>query len=314
MFILFVIGFFIIFFVFVDVRIYSSPGITPKIDGNDYVDGTSLPKTLSPLMQNGVYLEYNNKIKPRPIKSREVYVRYLPNSFTPDSYSNLDMKGLLSFFLTLLICILLIPTLYFLHLITNYFNSSLTFLNPVSSPLKLTLILVITYLLSFLLFFFYFPSENNLLFIYILITFTFAVLAAPLALMILELFSTLCFQISLSQTRWGWYILIGLLFSIWLGTVLNSGYIFSTDNKINKIDSNASVLQLITVLLIAMTVGWFFGLSFFFDTTTFLFVLVFTPMKYVFKIVGPITILGLTIAQVILASKTANSFGKTTDG
>ena len=150
--------------------------------------------------------------------------------------------------------------------------------------------------------------------IYILITFTFAVLAAPLALMILELFSTLCFQISLSQTRWGWYILIGLLFSIWLGTVLNSGYIFSTDNKINKIDSNASVLQLITVLLIAMTVGWFFGLSFFFDTTTFLFVLVFTPMKYVFKIVGPITILGLTIAQVILASKTANSFGKTTDG
>lgn len=314
MFILFVIGFLLIFFIFVDVRIYDSPGTSVKVDGNDYVDGTSLPNTKSPVMQNGVFLDYDKKLKPRRVKSRAVYVRYLPNSFTPESYSNLDLKGLLSFFLTILICILLIPTLYVLHLLMSYLNSSITFFNPVSSPMKLSLILIVAFLLSFLLFFFYFPSGENMTFIYILITFTFAVLVAPVMMMILEMFFTMAFQTSLSQTSWGWYILIGLLFLIWGVSYSQSGFLFNTYNMINNLDTNASVLQLFLALLIALTVGWFFGLSFHFDTTTFLFVLVFTPMKYVFKVLGPIAILGLTIAQVILASKTANSFGTTTDG
>ena len=97
----------------------------------------------------------------------------------------------------------------------------------------------------------------------------------------------------------------------------NSSNVVYNNNKIidkNIADNNANVLQLFTVLLIAMTVGWFFGLSFHFDVFTFLFVLVFTPIKYVLKIFGPITILALTIVQVILASNSSNHIGKTTAG
>jgi len=314
MFLLFVIGFLTAFFIFVDVRMYESPASDVKIDGNDYIKndikyGTSLPNTTSPLKQDGVFLLYDNVQKPAPIRSKTVFVRYLPNTFTPEAYSDINLFGLLAFFFSVLLCILFIPTLYALHLIT-----SVTALNPFESPGKFTIIAIVSFLLSFLLLFFYFPAGSNMTILYLLITFVFAFLAAPIVFMLLEMFMMVIFQSSISQTRWGWYILLGSLFLIWGAMFGNHAEIFNYKNMINNVETNANMLQLITALLISMTVGWFFGLSFHFDTLTFLFVLVFTPIKYVIKVFGPITVLALTIVQLVLATDSSNRNGKTTDG
>ena len=63
-----------------------------------------------------------------------------------------------------------------------------------------------------------------------------------------------------------------------------------------------------------MTIGWFFGLSFHFDIFSFLFVFIFTPIKYIIKVIGPITILVLSIIQLVLAFDSINRTGKTTAG
>ena len=63
-----------------------------------------------------------------------------------------------------------------------------------------------------------------------------------------------------------------------------------------------------------MIIGWFFGLSFHFDMFSLLLVIMFTPVKYVLKVFAPITILGLTITQIILASKSSNQQSKVTEG
>jgi len=309
MFLLFVIGFLIAFFIFVDVRLYESPASDVKIDGNDYVNGTSLPNTTSPLKQDGVFLLYDKVLKPGKVRSKTVFVRYLPNTFTPEAYSDINLFGLLAFFFSLLLCILFIPSLYALHLIT-----SVTALNPFETPGKFTIIAIVSFLLSFLLLFFYFPAGSNMTILYLLITFVFAFLAAPIVYMLLEMFMMVMFQTSISQTRWGWYILLGSLFLIWGAMFGNHAEIFNYKNMINNVETNANMLQLITALLISMTVGWFFGLSFHFDTLTFLFVLVFTPIKYVIKVFGPIAVLALTIVQLVLATDSSNRNGKTTDG
>jgi hypothetical protein len=342
MFILFAIGFLIIFFIFVDLRVLSTPPSEKNINKSDYIldkngnPSTSLPKTTSPLIQNGVYILYgeDHKPNPTPVDKLTVYIRYLPNTFTPDAYSSINLFGLLSFFLSLLICILIIPTLYGIHSLLQSFTG-LNTLSFLFSPMPVSLILIVTFLLSFLLLFFYFPAGSNMTIIYILITFVFAILSAPMALIILELFTLLFFQTSLTVTNIGWYLFFGLIIVTWIITFSLNSKIFNYNNMVSKYiidnssnvvynnnnridkniaDNNANVLQLFTVLLIAMTVGWFFALSFHFDVFTFLFVLVFTPIKYVLKIFGPIAILVLSIIQVILASNSSNHIGKTTAG
>ena len=108
--------------------------------------------------------------------------------------------------------------------------------------------------------------------------------------------------------------MITFLVAIWLFTFIYRYSIFDLNNTIKGDENNSSVLQLLTVLLIALSVGWFFGLSFHFDVFSFLFVLIFTPIKYVLKTFGPIAILALTITQIIIASTNANKQGKTTEG
>lgn len=336
MLILLVIGFFIIFFIFVDLRLLSIPAPEKKIDKSDYIldkngnPSTSLPNTKSPLMQNGVLLLYgdDNSPTPAPVYKPVVYIRYLPNIFTPDTYSNINLFGLLSFFLSFLFCILIIPILYGIHSLLQYlFNSQI--LSFLFSPMPVSIILIVTFLLSFLLLFFFFPTKYNVLIIYFLITFVFSLLSAPIVLMFIELFA-LSFGSSLTANNIGWFLFFGLIIAIWTITFSLSPDIFRDTNLIsnkardkynNVVDlnndeknNNSNVLQLFTVLLIAMTVGWFFGLSFHFDVFTFLFILVFTPIKYVLKIFGPIAILGLTITQIILASESSNLIGKTTAG
>ena len=181
--------------------------------------------------------------------------------------------------------------------------------------------------------------------IYFLITFVFSLLSAPVVLMFIELFALSFFGASLTATNIGWFLFFGLIITIWTITFILSPDIFRDTNiisnqardkynntvdtrKKNPVDAsnneipqmneeknnNSNVLQLVTVLLIAITVGWFFGLSFHFDVLTFLFILVFTPIKYVLKVFGPIAILALTITQIILASESSNLIGKTTAG
>ena len=320
MFILFAIGFLIIFFVFVDLRISSSPPSEKKMEKSDYKldkNGnplTSLPNTKSPLMQNGVFILYgkDHVPNPTPIYKPILNVRYLPNTFTPNTYSNINLFGLLTFFLSFLICILIIPTLYIIHSILQYFLN-LNTLSILFTPLPVSIILIVTFLLSFLLLYFYCPTKSNMVIIYILITFVFAILSGPFVLLLIELFTLTFFESSLSLTNIGWYLFFGLIIAIWIVTFSLNTEIFNISNMVNA-DTNANILQLFTVLLIAMTVGWLFGLSFHFDVFTFLFVLVFTPIKYILKVFGPITILALTVTQVILASDASNKIGKTTAG
>lgn len=322
-FILFAIGFLMIFFIFVDLRLLSTPAKEKKADNLDYIlddngnPTTSFPNTTSPLMQNGVLILYgeDHNPTPAPVYKPIVYVRYLPNTFTPDAYSNINLFGLLAFFLSFLICILIIPTLYGIHSLLQYFMGLQT-LSVLFSPIPISLILIVTFLLSFLLLYFFFPTGSNMIIIYFLITFVFSILSAPIVLIVIELFTLSFLGSSLTLTNIGWYLFFGLIILTWIFTFSYSSVIFNYTNIVNNDakSNNANVLQIFTVLLIAMTVGWFFGLSFHFDVFTFLFVLVFTPVKYVLKVFGPITILALTITQIILASNSSNQIGKTTAG
>ena len=320
MFILFVIGFLIMFFIFVDLRILSSPPSERKMNKSDYKldkNGnplTSFPNTTSPLMQNGVFILYgeDNIAESAPIRKPILNVRYLPNTFTPEAYSNINLFALLMFFLSFLICILIIPTLYGIHSILQHFLN-LNTLSILFTPIPVSVILIVTFLLSFLLLYFYCPPSSNMIILYILITFVFALLSGPVVLLLIELFTLTFFQSSLSVTGIGWYLFVGLIIAIWIVTFSLNTEIFNIGNMVNR-DSSANILQLFTVLFIAMTVGWFFGLSFHFDMFTFLFVLVFTPIKYVLKVFGPIAVLALTVTQIILASESSNKIGKTTAG
>lgn len=314
MFFLFAIGFLIIFFIFVNVNLMQAPPAEKVNNLDDYTldssmnINTSKPNTNSPLMQNGMYLLYGKK--PAPIRVTKVTVNYLPNTFTPSNY-NINLPGLLSFFMTLLICILIVPVLYGLNSLFGYFNAN--FLDFLFNPIPITILLVVTFLLSFLLFYFYFPTNGTMDIIYFLITFVFAVLSAPFFIMFLEIIFT-CFGNSLSKTNWGWTLSISSLILIWWFTFDNRYSIFDPNNAVKGDKDNSTVLQILTVFLIALTVGWFFALSFHFDVFSFLFALIFSPIKYVLKTFGPITILALTITQIIIASANANKQGKTTAG
>jgi hypothetical protein len=314
MFLLFVFGFLMMFFIFVDVTLFQAPAPEQGNSEDDYTYdasmniNTSKPNTNSPLMQNGIYLLYGQK--PAPVSARKVTVNYLPNTFTPSEY-NIDLPGLLSFFMTFLICILIVPVLYGINTVLGYFNANV--FDSLFYPIPIFILLVVTFLLCFLLFYFYFPEDGTMDMIYFLITFVFSILAAPFFIMILEIIFT-CFGNSLSKTNWGWFLLISSVVLIWWFTFDNRYSIFDLNNTIQGDENNSSVLQILTVFLIALTVGWFFGLSFHFDMFSFLFTLIFAPIKYTLNTLGPIGILGLTITQIILASANANKQGKTTLG
>jgi hypothetical protein len=143
----------------------------------------------------------------------------------------------------------------------------------------------------------------------------FAILATPFAIMIIEIFLLLLFQTSISKIQgWVWLLFIVLFILTWMLTFNLNSVIFNSSNYIDNIDTNSNVLQIFTVILIALTVGWFVGISFHFDVFSFLFILAFTPLKYVVKVFAPITILLLSIIQVYLASNSARINSNLTDG
>ena len=84
MFLLFSIGFLMIFFIFVNVTLFQAPPPEQPDNEDDYTFdssmniNTSKPNTTSPLMQNGVYLLYGQK--PAPVSARKITVNYLPNT------------------------------------------------------------------------------------------------------------------------------------------------------------------------------------------------------------------------------------------
>jgi len=302
MFVLFGVGFVIAFFIFTDVNILKIPSADPTIDPEDYVNETSLPNTKSPLKQNGIFLLYGKK--PAPTIKPLVHVRYIQNSLTPESYSNINLFVLLIFFTSLMISMIV----SFLLSITSKFVS---FFNTINSMI----ISILSFGISFVFLYFYFPEGSNMVLLYLLLTFVFALLASPVVLMFIEIFSLLLFGTSISQLNgWGWVMITVLFILTWVLTFNQNSKIFNSSNYINNIDTNSSVLQLFIVILIALTVGWFTGLSFHFNVFSFLFVIAFTPLKYVIKIFAPITILLLSIIQVYLASESAKINVKLTDG
>jgi len=303
MFLLYVIGFLITFFIFVDLRFLRKPSVEQTTNEKDYVNGTSLPNTTSPLMQDGVYLLYGKDPVSKYVSN--IYVRYIPNVFTQELYSNKNLYILLSLFLSLLICIFFIPILYF---ITNYLK--IGFLLNISTFLIAS---IFTFLLCFLVLYYYFPEGSNMTLVYLLITFIFAFLSAPLLLMLLEI-AILCFGYSISNTNMGWRLLCVFLLLTWGFTFGLNSNAFNINKLVNNIDTNSNLLQIFIVILISMAIGWFFGLSFHFDVFSFLFVLIFTPIKYIIKVIGPITILVLSIIQLVLAFDSVNRTGKTTAG
>jgi MFS family permease len=296
-----------IFFIFVDVNIYTVKPTENPTNKDDYITDkkgnpvTSFPNTSSPLMQNGIRLLEN---KNAPVMYPNLQVKYLPKKF--DNVYDIDYFVLLVFFTALMLSILFFTLLVFI-------NMFLPFLNPLISIVSS----IIGFALSFCLLYFYYPKENQIILLYILITFVFSLLSAPVALMVFEIFTLLFTKKSISQYgNLGWYLLV-IILAIILGYMIPAAFttdIFNVNNILTGTSNNSNTIQLITVFLIAMTVGWFFGLSFHFEMFSLLFVIAFTPMKYVVKVFAPITILGLTITQIILASNASNQQSKVTEG
>lgn len=302
LFLLFVIGFLTTFFIFADVNIVSRPSLDKPVNPDDYENETSLPNTDSPLKQDGIFLLYGKT--PAPKRKSIVKVRYLPNTYTPEAYSDINLFVLLIFFTSLMASIIMNVTLSFLSKFISVFN---TVNNLIAS--------ILSFGICFIFLYFYFPKGSNMTLLYLLITFVFAILATPCAIMIIEILLLLLFQTSISKLNgWVWIIFIVLFILTWMLTFNLNSIIFDSSNYIDNIDTNSNVLQIFTVILIALAVGWFFGISFHFDVFSFLFVLAFTPLKYVVKIFAPIAILLLSIIQVYLASNSARINANLTDG
>jgi hypothetical protein len=99
---------------------------------------------------------------------------------------------------------------------------------------------------------------------------------------------------------------LGLLFGIYL------------NGKGSWMDHNGnnSRIKIFVITILSILVGWFFALHLKFNMFSFLYESVLQPARAILFILAPITVLGLSITQVVIASKSANLTGSSikTDG
>ena len=100
---------------------------------------------------------------------------------------------------------------------------------------------------------------------------------------------------------------LGLLFGIYL-----NGKGSWMDNN-----GNNSRIKIFVITILSILVGWFFALHLKFNMFSFLYEAILQPARAILFILAPITVLGLSITQVVIASKSANLTGpsiRKTDG
>ena len=153
-------------------------------------------------------------------------------------------------------------------------------------------------------------------YIYILISFCFALLSTPITFSILDLLTQLV-NVRLSDvygsgdanTSSNTFIRNAILFSIfvsyWLG-------IFIGGRKWTK-DLNNKNLRMIIVTIICMSIGMFFALSGHYKVFTMTFGFLTFLVRNILKYLGPFTILALAGCQIFYANQSFHRKDNTTD-
>ena len=107
---------------------------------------------------------------------------------------------------------------------------------------------------------------------------------------------------------------LGLLFGIFsYGTSFGKKEDQSTWMSSN---GNNSQIKIFVITIMSIMVGWFFALHLKFNMFSFLYESVMQPARFVLFFIAPITVVGLAITQIVLASVSAKLVGTpvNTDG
>lgn len=174
-------------------------------------------------------------------------------------------------------------------------------------------------------------SQNYILFC---LCFLFSILGTPVVFMVFELLGRI-FEFSLSgdlkatffpnstknkcegpgifdcpSRRW---FSIGLLISTFLGLLFG---IYANGKTWMDNNGNNSRIKIFVITIMSIMVGWFFALHLKFNMISFVYESVIQPSRAVLFIFAPITVLGLAITQLVIASTSANLVGNPikTDG
>ena len=182
------------------------------------------------------------------------------------------------------------------------------------------------------------PTMNN--FLMTIIGFLFAVLGTPVWFMIFEFFSRLINRPLLRYLKQGWenvsdegiivsiarnlpfsgdkpysYSFVMLLFIIfpflglWFG-IMGAGI----EQNWLADGGNGKIIKFIIIFIISMIIGWAFAFSSYFNILSMFLNMAIVPTKMVLFVLAPITILALSITQIVLADKSSKVIGKMADG
>ena len=182
------------------------------------------------------------------------------------------------------------------------------------------------------------PTINK--FLMVIIGFLFALLGTPVWFMIFEFFSRFINRPLLRYLKQGWenvsdegilesiirnlpfsgekpysYSFVMLLFIIfpflglWFG-IMGAGI----EQNWLADGGNGKIIKFIIIFIISMVIGWFFAFSSYFNILTIILDMAIVPIKMVLFVLAPITILALSITQIVLADKSQKVIGKMADG
>ena len=169
---------------------------------------------------------------------------------------------------------------------------------------------IVSFILCNVLFNIEYPPKKYVMeYIYILISFCFAVLATPITFGVLDLFARL-FNKSLVYDEnkirnTANVILFSIFVSYWLGIFLGG--------KAWITDLNNKKLRMIIVTIICMTIGMFFAFSSYYEVFTNLLSVILFFVRTTVKYLGPPAIISLTASQIYLANKSFHHKNRTTD-
>jgi hypothetical protein len=77
---------------------------------------------------------------------------------------------------------------------------------------------------------------------------------------------------------------------------------------------NGKIIKFIMIFIISMIVGWAFAFSSYLNILSTFFNIIIVPVKMILFGIAPITILALSITQVVLADRSNKVIGKVSDG
>lgn len=212
----------------------------------------------------------------------------------------------------------------------------------IGNDLGVFFILIITFIINFL--FLYLPNAydtssdnpNSKRYILFCLCFIFSLVGTPVVFMVFELLGRIigvslagdlksrffpnsttnkCEGVKLLDCPWRSFFSILLLIATFLGLLF--GIYLNGKGSWMDNNGNNSRIKIFVITILSILVGWFFALHLKFNMFSFLYESVIQPARAVLFILAPITVLGLSITQVVIASKSANLTGPSilkTDG